>query len=487
MKFVQKEPDWMESASCKLFEAARRGALLEAQNQHQKEPEESKATSRTSDEKALPPEEPGNKQLTKSKSLPTDKAPSSSKLYTLPFKPLSDLGVRRSTRATPGFQRLRSREPSPPQWSKANRAWERSWDHSLVYPRTGRDRATVDRDDIQRLDEGEFLNDNLILCYLRYLQLRTEADNPAISSRIYFMNTYFFETLKQGKGSSINYDGVKKWTSKVDLFSYDYIIVPVNENAHWYLLIVCNPYKLLPAALHPEVPETSSLETDNAHDRLPDTPSEVPFFVLKDGEKESTQGEPPASDSQEMNSKDAGESTSFKGRRKSHKGHAPPIRKYDPQDARIISLDSLGTAHSPACRMLREYLLEEIKFRKNMEPPQPGPIGMTAKNIPQQSNFCDCGVFLLGYVEHFLANPDTFIATLLQKEKPTWSVDPSKLRVQIRETIFDLHRQQKVELSLENEKKRQDKKRRNASLSSKASLDECSIERNPLPPRVRHP
>lgn len=40
----------------------------------------------------------------------------------------------------------------------------------LVYPAVGRDKATVDFDDLKRLDEGEWLNDNLIMFYLKYVQ-----------------------------------------------------------------------------------------------------------------------------------------------------------------------------------------------------------------------------------------------------------------------------------------------------------------------------
>lgn len=34
---------------------------------------------------------------------------------------------------------------------------------------------------------------------------------------------------------------VKSWTKKVDLFEKDYLIIPINERAHWFLAIVCFP------------------------------------------------------------------------------------------------------------------------------------------------------------------------------------------------------------------------------------------------------
>ena len=49
--------------------------------------------------------------------------------------------------------------------------------------------------------------------------------------RVYFFNTYFFPTLtRKVKGrEGINYDDVKSWTKRDDVFSYDYIVVPINE------------------------------------------------------------------------------------------------------------------------------------------------------------------------------------------------------------------------------------------------------------------
>lgn len=34
---------------------------------------------------------------------------------------------------------------------------------------------------------------------------------------------------------------VSKWTKNVNLFDKDYIIIPINENSHWFLAIICFP------------------------------------------------------------------------------------------------------------------------------------------------------------------------------------------------------------------------------------------------------
>ena len=52
--------------------------------------------------------------------------------------------------------------------------------------------------------------------------------------KCYAMNTFFL-----GKLQKDGYPAVKRWTKKVDIFSYDKIFVPVNlDNDHWCLAVV---------------------------------------------------------------------------------------------------------------------------------------------------------------------------------------------------------------------------------------------------------
>ena len=75
--------------------------------------------------------------------------------------------TRRLRNTSPGFV---PREASPERWTVLHPDWRRQWQMSLLYPATGKNRARVDDEDIPRLDEGEYLNDNLISFYIRYLQ-----------------------------------------------------------------------------------------------------------------------------------------------------------------------------------------------------------------------------------------------------------------------------------------------------------------------------
>ncbi|KAI0122885.1 hypothetical protein BJ170DRAFT_116389 [Xylariales sp. AK1849] len=380
----------------------------------------------------------------------------------------------------------KSRETSPKGYTEARPQWVRKWRNSLVFPAQGKNRATVDKDDIPRLDEGQFLNDNLIIFGLRFLQFKLETEKPNLAQRIHFHNTFFYDKLKPSKSSAgINYDSVKGWTSKVDLFTKDFIVVPINEYSHWYVAIIYNAPKLVPSQGEPEISGVaSSAPTDPVV-----IDDEAPMAVLNmiaeanegdvnsgttgvetdlrrmsiessDGTINTTHqdhnGSLDSQPTQPFTEKcklvvdlDDGytdvektQPTNATSRRKLSKRTAPGPRRNDPSQPKIITLDSLGSAHSPACQFLRQYLVAELKDKRGIDIPDPGALGMTAKGIALQENHCDCGLYLLGYIQQFISDPNSFIRGLLQHQQPEWNVDAPSLRCQIRTLIFELQKEQ---------------------------------------------
>ena len=407
------------------------------------------------------------------------------------------------------------------------------WSKPLVFPQAGKRKATVEWKDLTRLDEGEFLNDNLIGFYLRYLEYQLEQEHPELAKKIYFFNTYFFASLtRTAKGKKgINYEAVQNWTRTVDVFGYDYVVVPINESAHWYVALICN----LPALdrnLEDGDEEAGVINTktssDPADDRsLLSTPghsslSNVPderkqtvsdsdadstrdsFAEMNLGEKEehktdadwhkimleacsdigSSEVVPEEKENQEhrgsktdvvetsahspmevdqkiaANLSPEAEPSEYKklspatkaNRRKS----APRLQKYAPKSPVIVTLDSLGLSHSPTVRALKDYLAEEGKSKRSLEYPDDAIRGMTAKGIPLQTNFCDCGLYLLGYLDKLIQDPQDLCYKILQREldegKDWPCLNPSQLRDQLRSQIQVLHAKQ------ENERKETAKK-----------------------------
>ncbi|KAK8066380.1 hypothetical protein PG997_013127 [Apiospora hydei] len=258
------------------------------------------------------------------------------------------------------------------------------------------------------------------------------------------------------------------WTEK----NPDFIVVPINEFSHWYIAIIYNAPKLDTTACKPPAVDSSNAHTNiPASDRdhvadvqgtehvvkpLGNTAGEVADGIghmsLESAGSDailSTNGPlNVSSDAKGLDEgkEESGESLPVSGTepKKSAKKASIGGKKHDPNEPKIITLDSLGSGHSPACRNLKDYLIKELRDKKGAEMPDPGSLTMTAKGIPTQSNYCDCGLYLLGYVVQFLRDPDSFIRTLLLHEKIEWSIDAPALRNDIRTLLFKLQNEQIV-------------------------------------------
>ncbi|KAL8895124.1 MAG: hypothetical protein Q9192_003831 [Flavoplaca navasiana] len=420
------------------------------------------------------------------------------------------------------------------------------WPKPLVYPKEGKKRTTVCFDDLKRLDEGEFLNDSLIAFYLRYLEHQAEQRDHTMARRVYMFNTFFYASLTSSKPGQrgINYEAVQKWTRGIDLFTYDFVVVPVNESAHWYIAIICNlpalnrklggfddesapdvgspkgtevdqasKDKLLLSssprtaagdedchhvlrrtddpAEDPKEHETTasfaemSLETPNTSVGTGDFNSDIPIAVrtnhaeqkLLDGQLRQVtangqdSGDPDARGLESPDRKveeviETDKPTSPRlrpGKRKS----LASTRVFDPYKPTILTFDSFGTAHAQTVRVLKQYLREEANDKRGqMEFDEKELQGVTAKQIPQQDNFCDCGLYLLGYMEKFFENPREFIDKIMRRQwdvvKDWPNLGPSIMRTNLRNLLLGLGKSHLEELESARNARR-------ANATSKAS------------------
>ncbi|KAL8753452.1 MAG: hypothetical protein Q9184_005419 [Pyrenodesmia sp. 2 TL-2023] len=381
-------------------------------------------------------------------------------------------------------------EPEIQRYSKTH-DMGRPWVRPVVYPKEGKKRTTVEWSDLERLDEGQFLNDNLVAFYLRYLEHQAEQRDPSISRKVYTFNTFFYERLTNTKRGDrgINYEAVRKWTRGVDLFTYDFVVVPVNESYHWYVAIICNLPALnrklggLETELDVEdgsvseqdaelanndpmlfsssppkgndngkenntaasfaelsLEQNKSTDQDALDDQLRDALGEgVDAAIRKAGQDQQT-GET----YQEIFDVEKATSPRMKkGKRRS----GPSPRKFDPYKPTILTFDSLGATHSATTRVLKQYLHEEANDKRGqMEFDEKEMQGVTAKEIPQQSNWYDCGLYILGYLAKFFENPRDFVDKVMRKE---WNVDedwpnldPGSMRHDLRRILQELHAEQ---------------------------------------------
>ncbi|XP_064458246.1 sentrin-specific protease 1-like [Ornithodoros turicata] len=87
---------------------------------------------------------------------------------------------------------------------------------------------TIRRCDMETLSGLNWLNDEVINFYMNLLMQRSQ-ENPKLA-KVYAFNTFFYPRLAAGSHKS-----VQRWTRKVDIFSYDILLVPLHFHAHWCL------------------------------------------------------------------------------------------------------------------------------------------------------------------------------------------------------------------------------------------------------------
>ncbi|KAF1918651.1 hypothetical protein BDU57DRAFT_490162 [Ampelomyces quisqualis] len=421
----------------------------------------------------------------------------------------------RSTRATASIFDVET-APVPQEVEKfsIDKGLGPPWLRPLTYGE-GRLRATVDFTDLWRLDEEELMNDSLIDFYMIYLFKQSKIPD----NKVFFFNTFFFTKLTQNTGrESINYEAVMRWTSKLEpgIFGYDYIVIPINEDTHWYLAVICNvknipreaiqedfdeglaqepandssvlneqvesleailPEKpqLVDASMNFALPQQATVEQDKAVVNLVEEDVKLELIDRDDmgtdlqerpaGSEDPSMTHPPH-DSATQTTGSIFNETNFP-RTHSSNLHASPQKmkskrrslgiKKDPNQPVIIILDSLGHTRSPTVRALKDWVAAEGKAKRAIKAviKEKG-FYPKSNQIPTQANYTDCGVYLLGYAEKFFQDPDEFKRKLLTGEMTAddWpELKPKDMRNSLRDIIFALAKEQKLTEDKKKKKK----------------------------------
>ncbi|XP_074009428.1 sentrin-specific protease 5 [Numenius arquata] len=91
----------------------------------------------------------------------------------------------------------------------------------------------LDMDDLATLEGQNWLNDQIINMY-------GELIMDAVPEKVHFFNSFFHRQLVT-KG----YNGVKRWTKKVDLFKKTLLLIPIHLEVHWSLITVNIPNRVI--------------------------------------------------------------------------------------------------------------------------------------------------------------------------------------------------------------------------------------------------
>ncbi|KAI6242712.1 Ulp1 protease family, catalytic domain protein [Aphelenchoides fujianensis] len=234
--------------------------------------------------------------------------------------------------------------------------------HKVVatYQPNGKVTCRIYDQDLVTLNATEMLNDTIIDFYMNYI-LNDLLDTTK-RDQVHVFNTYFFSKLSKDVYSPRspqlrmrkirdNYATLKSWTKSVNIFEKNYLVVPINEDAHWYLAIVA----------YPNLGIVMDVEEQKRANNAPELPATVdsnpaiPIFIFDS--------------------------------------------LMDPTDARKhrmvadLLLDYLALEYADK---KEEHKLPGIDFRRT-----PCRV-IVPKSMPQQENYYDCGIFMLQFAESFL-------------------------------------------------------------------------------------
>lgn len=99
------------------------------------------------------------------------------------------------------------------------------------------------RHDYQSLQSPNFLNDTIISFFMQF-HLDHQVDCN-LKQRIHLFNSFFFakiNSIRRNKDvKDMSFAHASRWIKRVNIFDKDFLIMPVCENDHWILIIVCYP------------------------------------------------------------------------------------------------------------------------------------------------------------------------------------------------------------------------------------------------------
>lgn len=163
--------------------------------------------------------------------------------------------------------------------------------------------AEIRGSDIATLRNATWLNDEVVNFYFNLIKERSENNKDL--PKVHVFNTFFYPKIMK-----VGHSGVKRWTRKVDIFSFDLLLIPVHLGMHWCLAVI------------------------------------------------------------------------------------------DLKHKQIVYYDSLKGNNSPCIDALRNYLRAESLDKKKTEFDLSGWTEVMPKDIPEQMNGCDCGMFMCRYAEY---------------------------------------------------------------------------------------
>ncbi|XP_050444549.1 uncharacterized protein LOC126848050 isoform X2 [Cataglyphis hispanica] len=286
----------------------------------------------------------------------------------------------------------------------------------------------INTEDYLCLAEDQFLNDVIIDFYLKYLTLEILSESD--QHRTHVFSSYFYKRLTSPHAQAAEnivpmtpaakrHARVQKWTKNVNIFEKDFIIIPINEHAHWFLAIICFPGLVGKVSCTMKTNENDINKTMRKSKRLKEmktkavtigstTITPVPTTITIDQQDDGSERDEAEGDDEEMEM-DSDEEDETE---QSEENKIQPHIKVEQQKETIkipciLIFDSLaGASRARVVATLRDYLSCEYFAKLGIEKTfTKDTIKGACPKVPQQSNFTDCGLYVLQYVESFFKDP----------------------------------------------------------------------------------
>lgn len=236
---------------------------------------------------------------------------------------------------------------------------------------------TITYSDFKTLYDNDWINDSLIDFFIKYEMDKAIYQKHLFKQTdIYAFNSFFFTKLMSGDefNDEIDYYGnIKRWLNKLDLMSYPNIIIPINENLHWYCCVI----KGLPQLLESALKRKEALASSNGYEDIQEAECDDSADI---GDSEST-----------VTSTVLTSEASTK------------VKKiYQPE---IFIFDSLRQKHTNIHFPLKKFIIDYCREKYDVDIGR-NEIRVHSAKVPKQNNFNDCGIHVIYNVRKWLNNSD---------------------------------------------------------------------------------
>lgn len=266
---------------------------------------------------------------------------------------------------------------------------------------------TVTQNDFKTLYNNDWINDTVIDFFIKYdIDKAVHKHNKFAANDIYAFNSFFFTKLISGEEY---YANVKRWLNKIDLMLFPYIIIPINENLHWYGCIIRGLPELLER-------KKNEIDLTNHVDEAETT--------------ETIETQTIETETSPNNSQDILEVPNPQGRKR----------------AEVFIFDSLSQRHNNIHIPLKLFIIDYCMDKHNIAI-RKDEIRIQHARVPRQNNFNDCGIHVIYNIRKWLGHSTEIEKVWRNYQRAAYrsyfvAEERNKMRRELIDLLLKLHEEQ---------------------------------------------